>query len=175
MPLITEDMFSGMALEPIFDVIPEAQEKAFAKIQRLVVVRERCVHELRERLVRDGYSREDADAAIERAVRCGLVDDVRFGAILVRSRVSQGKGKAGIMAELERLDILAADIPEWPEAFFPEEGESEVDRALEILRRRPPRAKNARDAAFRKLVNKGYSHDVAATASRIFVEGAVDF
>lgn len=175
MPIITEDMFSGMTLEPIFDVIPEAQEKAFVKIQRLVVVRERCVHELRERLVRDGFASEDANAAIDRAVRCGLVDDIRFGSILVRSRIAQGKGKAGIVAELERLDILAADIPEWPEAFFPEEGGSELDRAMEVLRRRPPRAKNVRDAAFRKLVSKGYSHNVAATASRIFTEGGVVF
>ena len=169
MPYITHELLAGVALEPVVAVIPDSQEKSFTKIQRLVAVRERCSKELRERLVRDGFSSEDAYAAVDRALACGLVDDLRFGAILARSRISQGRGKAGIVSELERLGILAADIPEWPEAFFQDE-EPEVERALELLRRKPPRAKNVRDAAFRKLVMKGYSHDIAATASRLFVE-----
>lgn len=169
MPYIIQELLAGMTLEPVVSVIPESQEKAFTKIQRLVAVRERCSQELRERLVKDGFSAEDADAAVERALACGLVDDLRFAAILIRSRIAQGRGRVGIALELEKLGILAGDVPEWPEGFFQEE-DSELERALDLLRRKPPRAKNVRDAAFRRLVMKGYSHDVAATASRVFVE-----
>ena len=174
MPYITQELLAGMTLEPVISVIPEPQEKAFVKIQRLVAVRERCAKELRERLLRDGFSAEDADAAIERALACGLVDDIRFAGILIRSRIVQGRGKAGIVSELEKLNILAGDVPEWPDGFFQDE-DPELERALDLLRRKPPRAKNVRNAAFRRLVTKGYSHDVAATASRVFVESLGDF
>ena len=45
-----------------------------------------------------------------------------------------------------------------------------MGRALAALRRRPPKAKRAREAAFRRLVSQGFSTDVAATASRTWSE-----
>ena len=41
---------------------------------------------------------------------------------------------------------------------------------LALLRRRPPRAKRAREAAFRKLVTQGFDTDVAVTAARRWSE-----
>ena len=39
----------------------------------------------------------------------------------------------------------------------------ELARALAVLDRRPPRAKNLRDAAYRRLVQKGYGSSVASS------------
>ena len=45
-----------------------------------------------------------------------------------------------------------------------------MERALALLRRRPPRAKQVREAAFRKLAARGFDTDVAASAARLWYE-----
>ena len=39
-----------------------------------------------------------------------------------------------------------------------------------MLKTKPPKAKRIREAAYRKLVQKGYDSSVAASAARIFAE-----
>ena len=131
-------------------------ERAFRKIERLALAREQASAALRARLVREGFPPEAADAAVGRALACGLVDDARYAEVLVRSRLSQGRD--------------ASVVPGWPEEFAVDH-ESEVARALALLDRKPPRAKNQRDAAYRRLAQKGFGASVASTAARIWSEG----
>lgn len=186
---------ASLSLEPIMAERTEDETKAFEKVTRLACARERGSRELVDRLVRDGFSREVAKSAVQRALDCGLIDDVRYGSVLVRTRVAQGRGRKGIEDELDRAGIAASDIPGWPEEFFSvddfdpfrvnanaEDGvvgcsfgcessdEQEVERALALLRRKPPRAKNIQASAYRKLVTKGYSTSVASVATRRFME-----
>lgn len=186
---------ASLSLEPIMAERTEDETRAFEKVTRLACARERGSRELADRLVRDGFSREVAESAVRRALDCGLIDDVRYGAVLIRTRVSQGRGRKGIENELERAGIAATDIPGWPEEFFSvddfdpfcvnanaEDGvvgcsfgsessdEQEIERALALLRRKPPRSKNIQASAYRKLVTKGYSTSVASAATRRFME-----
>ena len=186
---------ASLSLEPIMAERTEDETKAFEKVTRLACARERGSRELIDRLVRDGFSREVAESAVQRALDCGLIDDVRYGAALVRTRVAQGRGRKGIEDELDRAGISATDIPGWPDEFFSLSGfdpfrvadndedgligcsfgcefneEQEVERALALLRRKPPRSKNIQASAYRKLVTKGYSTSVASAATRRFME-----
>ena len=186
---------ASLSLEPIMAERTEDETKAFEKVTRLAGARERGSRELVDRLVRDGFSREVAESAVQRALDCGLIDDTRYGAVLIRTRVAQGRGRKGIEDELERAGIAASDIPGWPEEFFSvddfdpfrvnanaEDGvvgylfgsessdEQEIERALALLRRKPPRVKNIQASAYRKLVTKGYSTSVASAATRRFME-----
>lgn len=172
---VSDDSPDGAALcsslvisEP--DCEGDASEHAFRKIERLCLVREQASEQLRQRLVRDGFEHDAIEAAIARALACGLVDDRRFADVLVRSRLSQGRGRRGIASELERLGIDSDEV-----AALVESGEdegAEVRRALEVLERKPPRAKNAREAAFRRLVQKGYGSAAASTAARLWSEAS---
>lgn len=146
-------------------------ERAFRKVERLSCVRERSGTELRRRLEREGFDPAVASAAVDRACACGLVDDLRFAEVLMRSRLSAGKGIQGIEAELAGLGIEASDVPGWPYEFAPEGTEGEVGRALAVLRAKPPRSKNQREGAYRRLVQKGFGSSVAATAARLWDEG----
>ena len=71
--------------------------------------------------------------------------------------IERGEGEASVS-----LDAWQEHAAQGPEV--------ERERALALLRRRPPRAKNARDAAFRKLVGQGYSTDVAGSVARQWAE-----
>lgn len=141
---------------------------AFRKIERLCLVREQAGEQLRQRLARDGFEPDAVETAVARALACGLVDDSRFADVLVRSRLAQGRGRRGIAAELEALGIDADGV----EALAAGDGDDagEVDRALALLDRKPPRAKNRRDAAYRRLAGKGFSASVSSTAARLWCE-----
>lgn len=186
---------TSLSLEPIAVKRTEDETRAFEKVTRLACARERGSRELIDRLVRDGFSQEVAESAVRRALDCGLIDDTRYGAVLIRTRVSQGRGRKGIEDELERAGIAASDIPGWPEEFFSVDDfdpfrvnanaeddvvgctfgsessdEQEIERALALLRRKPPRSKNVQASAYRKLVTKGYSASVASAATRRFMK-----
>ena len=147
----------------------QTEGDAFSRIVRLCSVRDRAVSELRERLSKEGFDPKDSEAAIDRACACGLVDDMRFADSFVRGRIARGKGTRGVERELAQRGIDASLLPGWPERFFSED-ESELDRARDVLRKSPPRSKNVREGAYRKLIGKGFSSDVAARAAREWAE-----
>lgn len=149
----------------------KAADDAFRKILRWVSVRERSTAYVRERLLKDEFPPEAMEEAVARAVGCRAVDDRRYGDALIRMKLAAGRGLRDAEAEIEALGIDPASLDAWQE--HAERGrEAEVGRALAVLRRRPPRAKAAREAAFRKLVGQGYGTDIASTAARLWYEEA---
>ena len=148
----------------------DEQKAAFKKIERLVKVRDRSVCETRKRLEQDGFASKDADAAIVRALSVGYLDDARFADVLVRSRLRAGKGIAGIVRELRSHAIDPYEVL-WG---FPDEYlslvPSQEDAAFTLLCRKPPRAKNLKQAAYAKLIRSGYSSAVAAEATKRWYE-----
>lgn len=146
------------------------EEQAFRKIERLACMREHASKALQARLEKDGFDPQVAQAAIERALRCGLISDERFADVLVRSRLSQGRGLQGIAAELATLDIDPYSVTAYLEATEVQTGPDELARALAFLDAKPPRGKRLRDSAYRKLMQKGYGASVSASAARIWSE-----
>lgn len=145
---------------------PQAAD-AFARLLRTVSNRDRSELDVRRRLFDAGFSEGDVDRAVERARSAGILDDLRFADTLIRSRVSQGRGRAGIERELADQGIDIESVPGWPDEYL-DDGRSEFERALSLLERKPPTAKNKREAAYRKLVGKGFSGSVASEAARAF-------
>ena len=145
-------------------------QAAFERIVRLVSHRDRSSEELRRRLVDSGFSTEAAQEALRRAKACGLIDDARFAEAFIRTALARGKGIAGIERSLADFGVETSAVEGWPDEFVSEE-ESELERALSVLKRTPPRSKNLREGAYRKLVSKGFSSSIAQSAARRWVEG----
>ena len=144
-------------------------EAAFRKILRWASARERSSAYVRERLLKDEYPPEVVEEALKRAVRVRAIDDRRYGDALIRAKLSAGRGLRDAESEIEKLGIDPSSLAAWQE-HTARGLDAEVDRALALLRRRPPRAKRAREAAFRKLVTQGFDTDVAVTAARRWSE-----
>ena len=149
--------------------LDDGSKRAFKKIVTLVNHADRSEKSIRERLVHDGFCEDDIEIAVQKASDCGFIDDMRFAEVLIRSRVSQFKGSAGIVRELSEHGIEATDVPGWPHDFGVSH-EEEIERALAYLRKKPPHSKNTRDGAYRKLVQRGFSSEIASSASRLFVD-----
>lgn len=142
---------------------------AFEKIVALVNVSDRSERALRDRLARDGFPEGEIDDAVERAIRCGIIDDLRYADVLIRSRINQGKGSVGIERELREQGIEVDRLEGWPFNYGVND-ESERHRALDYLKSHPSRSKNKREGAYRKLVQRGYSTSIAASVARIWAE-----
>ena len=141
-----------------------AGEEAYARVIRLCSVRDRCELELRQRLAEEGFEPDEVSDAVARAVRCGLVDDMRFADARIRKLVRDGKGVGGIRRDLEARGIDLYRVPGWPEEYLGPDP-NEMARALALLERRPSRSSNPARGSYQKLVQNGYSSEVAMKAS----------
>lgn len=146
--------------------LDDSPENAFQRLVRLCNQQERSSSEVKQRLLRIGFSEDNATAAVERAVRCGLVDDARYADILVRSRVSQGRGLSGIATELKKQGIDPDEVQAYADALEEIDDEQELQRAIEFLNRHPSHSKNLVASAYRKLVTKGYRSSIALEAAK---------
>lgn len=152
------------------NVSKKGQDKdAFDRIVSLCSIRDRSWLELKQRLERDGYNASEANEALDRALQCGLVDDRRFADAFIRGRTRAGKGEAVIARDLAKHGIDLHTLVGWPDDYDMDDS-SQISRAVDLLRSNPPRAKDAYQAAYRKLINRGYSQAIASRAVRIWHE-----
>ncbi len=145
----------------------ERVDAAFQKILRSVSVREQSSKRMREKLEKAGFEDDVVDEALDRAMRMRAIDDTRYADALIRSSISAGKGLVFALREIEDLNVDPLTLDSY-QAYLEEGSDADVERAVALLKRHPPRAKNVRESAFRKLVSKGYETSVASTAARIF-------
>lgn len=144
-------------------------EKAFRKIELLLSVRDRSVREISTRLIREKYTQDAISESIDRALRCGYLNDERFADCFIRSKLRASKGIPGIIRDLKDHGIDATLIPGFPDKFLEDSG-SQLENAIRLLQRKPPRAKNQRQAAYAKLIRNGYSSNIASQAVRAWIE-----
>ncbi len=143
---------------------PNESDRAFQKS-----VREQSSARMRSKLKNADFSSEAIDRAIAKSVKLGIVDDERYADALIRQTISSGKGLRFALREIEELDVDLDKLDSYRQ-YKEEEDGTELDRALAVLSKHPPRAKNVRDAAYRKLVSKGYSPETSASCARIWSE-----
>ena len=144
---------------------PSASElRAFA--YRLLGRREYSVHELRQRLLQKWRDAGDVEVAVEDLLLAlqdeNLLSDERFVESFVRSRIGRFQGPMKIRAELRERGVdealaageLEARSGEW------------ADLAAEWLARQHsgPVDFETRAKLYRRLANRGFSHDQAMAA-----------
>ncbi len=149
--------------------MPDALAIAYAYLNR----RERTVAEVRARLAKAECGVEEADAAIAELLEFGNLDDARYARVFIedkRNLESWGTERIqrGLLARGVDREVVAAELTAATDA----QG-SDLDRALELLRRRPAPSDDPRERerAFGMLVRKGYDSEVAGDAVRAWWRG----
>ncbi|MHB1569065.1 MAG: regulatory protein RecX [Solirubrobacteraceae bacterium] len=174
---------------------PEAASDLDAQVQRALALacaqlnrRERTVAEVRLQLERRGIPERAVDQAIQALTDQRMLDDARFASMFVsdkreleqwgRERIMRGLVTRGVDRALAEAALAAGCEPA---AGDPGEAppqidgrEAELERALELLRRRfpqPPRERRDRDRALGLLLRKGYESELAVDALAAHARG----
>lgn len=151
------------------EVQPDGVEDAMKRAMRLLAVRSRSCHEIRDRLTRAGYYEATVDAVELRLLDVGLLDDAAFAAQVVRRGVETGRSawltrqdlrKWGVAGEIADESLVEVEVPGADEA-----------RALRLAERKAASCRNvpidkAVPRVVRHLCSKGYGPQVAWEVTR---------
>jgi regulatory protein len=155
--------------------LQHALELGYASVNR----RERTIAEVRLQLQRRGVSEELTEAAIQTLVEQHLLDDERFARVFVSDKREleqwgSERIRRGLLARgIGRHEADAALIAdgrargEDGDGGWGGEAETELDRAVAVLRRRfptPPAVRRDRERALGVLLRKGYESELALDA-----------
>lgn len=144
----------------------EALEGALQRAYRYLGHRDRTVAELRKHLVGKGATEQIAEAVVAELIELGYVDDARFARQFAEDRRKLDSwGSDRIERRLRELGVDREHVA----AALEVAGESEMDAAVELLRRRfpaPPETDRDRDRALGLLVRRGYDLELAYDAIR---------
>lgn len=132
--------------------------------------REHSVSELRRKLKGKYSEGDDIESVVRQLVDEGMVCDRRFAEAFVRSRTARWQGPRKIRAELVRRGVAEADI----HAALDSDMTSWTDLAAEWLARqgRLDLDYETRAKFYRRLANRGFTHDQAMDALNRVGSGA---
>lgn len=133
---------------------PDAQRE-WRYALRLLGVRERSEHELRERLSRRGADNSAIDAVVQRLYHYRYLDDGRFAEGMARRALRRGHGSRRLRADLTAKGISKAHI----EAALKQTFVDEADLARRTLLKRyksVPDNDAGRAKAARFLLQRGF-------------------
>lgn len=150
------------------DALMRESHEALTRILVWQGASEKCTHDIRQKLRDKGFSDDAIGIAVKEAEDKGYLDDSRYAESYIASRLKAGFGPERIERELAAKGIDIWEIDGWPQAYT--DADAELESALKLLEKHPPTAKNKRDAAFRKLYQKGYSSSVASRAAGMWLE-----
>ena len=143
---------------------------ALSRIVKLCNYCERCTFDLKKRLIEEQYDPEDVHLALQKAKELNVLDDSRYARVYINSKIAAGKGINRIVSELERKEIDLQQVEGWTEEFHADDEQYELNRALDILKRKPTRAKNVYASCYRRLVSRGFSLEIARHATNIYLK-----
>lgn len=132
--------------------ISEYRERAY----RILEGREHSAQELRQKLLRKGCPQEIVEKLLEEFISLHLIDDRRFGEMLVRSKLRQGWGQRRIYMELQRCGIGKEDLDAILSRFERELSADEEYAQVKQIAERRLRSTADVNKVFRYLVNRGH-------------------
>jgi regulatory protein len=127
--------------------------------------RERTVSEVRQRLEREELDAATVSEAIATLTEQGYLDDSRFARLFTEDKRQLEQWGSDRIRRTLRERGLDAELIET--ALAEQATESELEQALELLRRRcsaPPADRRERDRALGLLLRKGYEMELALDA-----------
>ncbi|HEY2317718.1 MAG TPA: RecX family transcriptional regulator [Solirubrobacteraceae bacterium] len=161
----------------------ERLQKALDLAYAYLNPRDRTVDEVRRRLQRRGVSEELTGEAVRILGEQGFLDDARYARLFVADkrrleqwgseRIRRSLLERGIDRSLAEAALAEAD-DDGSETRDADEPETELERALAVLRHRfpdPPQDRRDRNRALGMLLRKGYETELALDALSAHARG----
>ena len=153
----------------------ERLEHALGLAYRLLNARDRTVSEMQRQLERKGVDASTREQAIRTLGELGYLDDERFARTFIADkrdleRWGEDRIRLGLLARGIDRDLVQTQLDQ----IRGSDEETELDRALSLLRRRfpaPPRERRERDRALGVLLRKGYESELALDALTAYARG----
>lgn len=136
-----------------------SRSSAYVRALRLLTVRERSTKELHDRLANLGFEEGIIDDVIADLTKQHLLSNTRYAQCFIHDKLACGWGLERIRRDLDHQGLDISAVPGYPEEFIEED---EYQRARAVLQRRPISSKNPQASAYRRLLSKGYSSEVAS-------------
>jgi regulatory protein len=140
-------------------------ERALGIAYRYLNRRESTEAEMRARLERAGIDPPDVEQAIAVLIEQGYLDDARFARLFAQDKRELDQWGSDRIRQALRGHGVSSELID--EALGAQAGESEIERALAVLRRRfpsPLEDRRERERALGMLLRKGYDSDLALDA-----------
>ena len=168
-PVVTEAPASQFVVLGTDDPVQHALQLACGYLNR----RDLTQAEVRRRLEQRGVESSAVEAALATLIDQGMLDDARYARLFVEDkRGLEQWGNERIRRTLQERGIERELIDQVVET---DAAETELDRALALLRRRfsaPPQDRRERDRALGVLLRKGYDFELALDALAVYASDA---
>lgn len=152
-----------------YPAFAEGASRCYKRIITLVRYRERCEQELYKRLVlKEKFKVDDFNKALAKAKKYDLVNDSRYAELYTFSKTHSFHGVYGVIKHLKDMNIefsnndCVLDIIEDAKI-------NEYSQATLFLKRHPSKAKNLYSSYVNKLINRGYSFEIAQKVTKDFI------
>ncbi len=150
--------------------VASQRKLALERIMKVASKREISSVRMGSKLRGWGFCDQAISEAMDDARRLSAIDDVRYADCLIRTTLAMGKGLSKVEREIKELGIDIMGLDSYQQ-YVDDGEEAQVQSALDLLKSHPPHSKNMNNAAFKKLVSKGYSIQVASQATKMFLQG----
>lgn len=141
---------------------------AAAYINSLFNTRDYAKEEVEDKLLAMGYDKHTVQEIVQKAKEGNLINDERFSEVFIRSKIMDGWGPRKIEQALVKRGIVLNEVKGWPEEFIQQE--TEVERALMLIKNRSALHKNPFEKSVRFLASKGFSYDICKQAAQRLVD-----
>lgn len=149
-----------------------AQRCATQRLANLLNRRDYACLEVSRKLQEDGYTRQTIEELIGHAKKGRALDDQRYAAIYIRSKINVGWGPKRIEKELALKGIDLNEIEGWPEEFI--DLENQTERAYELASKRSLSGKNDFQKLVRFLMSRGFAMSDAIPAVKRVIKEATE-
>ena len=150
-------------------------ERSLELAYRYLNNRDRTVGEMRRYLARRGVGAKEIDSAVQALIGRGHLDDARFARLFAQDKCELEQWGNDRIARTLLERGLERELVEAALEATTSEPESELERAVRVLRRRlatPPYDRRERDRALGVLARKGYGAELALEALAVFMHDA---
>lgn len=149
-------------------------QRALGVAYRYLNRRERTVAEMQDRLEREDLDPAAVRGAITMLIEDGYLDDGRYARLFAEDRRRLDEWGSERIRRTLRARGVGRDAIEAALAT-PDAAETELEQALDLLRRRfpqPPADRRERDRALAMMLRKGYDSELAVDALAAYARDA---